>query len=206
MPSSVGSCSGKVLTGLDQMTVRPEHQPNHVYGARPDRWNGQCTSYPWGSDPRHVSQSVASFLFMTNQANDYFRRDQTDGLTAPDLSKICTEAEHIVRARGKRTSMTSVSLDPKKIDDFGPSLYQAIRPCIEGDGHTFIEHGALLEQLRKTALSTDKAERARAIQAQRYAKRRLEGLVAWKFDWSSIERKDLITWSFKHIQKYFQKV
>jgi hypothetical protein len=41
----------------------------------------------------------------------YFRRDQRDGVGPPDLSKVCTYAEHIVHARGKRTQFTSVSLN-----------------------------------------------------------------------------------------------
>ena len=70
---------------------------------------------------------------MTPKPPDYFRRDQADGVTAPDLSKDCSYAEHIVRARGKRTQLTSVSLDPQKINDFGPALYRALRPDIDGD-------------------------------------------------------------------------
>ena len=73
---------------------------------------------------------------MTPKPPDYFRRDQADGVTAPDLSKDCSYAEHIVRARGKRTQLTSVSLDPQKINDFGPALYRALRPDIDGDGPT----------------------------------------------------------------------
>ena len=59
---------------------------------------------------------------MTNAPCDYFRQDKETGFTAPDLSKNCTDAEHIVRARGKRTQLTSVSLAPTKIHDFGPKL------------------------------------------------------------------------------------
>jgi len=39
---------------------------------------------------------------------DYFRQDQSDGISPPDLTKNTTFAEHIVRARGKRTKYTSV--------------------------------------------------------------------------------------------------
>ena len=55
----------------------------------------------------------------SSPARDYFRRDQRDGVSPPDLSKDCTFAEHIVHARGKRTQFTSVSLDLSKIRDFG---------------------------------------------------------------------------------------
>ncbi|HUB11333.1 MAG TPA: hypothetical protein VMB34_05195 [Acetobacteraceae bacterium] len=102
---------------------------------------------------------------------DYYRRDQAVGVTAPDLSKDCTLAEHIVRARGKRTQYTSVSLNPDKIDDFGPSLYQALCPEILQAGHAIIAHEALLQGLRDAAAGADKADRRRAFQAQRYALR-----------------------------------
>jgi hypothetical protein len=142
---------------------------------------------------------------MTDESIDYFRRDQTDGVTAPDLSKDCTYAEHIVRARGKRTQLTSVSLDSTKIQDFGPTLYRAIPQGISQDNHTIVEHEELLASLRNSAESNTKEERARAIQAQRYAKRRLEALVKWNFSTENVERKDLINWAFSRIQKYFKK-
>ncbi len=138
--------------------------------------------------------------------DDYFRQDQAKGITAPDLSKNCTFAEHIVRARGKRTQLTSLSLDPGKIDDFGPVLYQAICEEIIQGRHSIVEHADLLSHLRQAAASGEKEERARAIQAQRYAKRRLEGLVKWQFATDNIARKDLIAWAFENIQKYFKKV
>ena len=63
----------------------------------------------------------------SKQTREYFRRDQSDGISPPDPSKVCTFAEHIVRARGKRTNYTSVSLDPSKIRDFGDALYRLKR-------------------------------------------------------------------------------
>jgi len=142
---------------------------------------------------------------MTPKPPDYFRRDQADGVTAPDLSKDCSYAEHIVRARGKRTQLTSVSLDPQKINDFGPALYRALRPDIDGDGHTIIEHLELLQHLRVSAELNEKEERVRALQAQRYAKRRQEGLVKWNFSLGGIDRKNLISWAFQNVQKYFRR-
>lgn len=139
-------------------------------------------------------------------ATNYFRRDHTDGVTAPDLSKDCSLAEHIVRARGKRTQLTSVSTDPSKINDFGPQLYKAHCDEVAKDGHVLIEHAELMAKLRKAAESNTKEERARAIQAQRYAKRRLEGLLKWGLNPAGVERKELITWAFGKVQKYFSKV
>jgi hypothetical protein len=135
---------------------------------------------------------------------DYFRRDQRGGITAPDLSKACTLAEHIVRARGKRTKYTSVSLDPDKIDDFGPALYQVRCPEIRGDGHGIIEHDVLIQHLRSEAANGEKLDRRKALQAQRYAIRRREGLIDWAFDTTSMQRKEMITWAFTQIQKFFR--
>jgi len=81
----------------------------------------------------------------------YFRRDQRDGVSPPDLSKVCTFAEHIVHARGKRTQLTSVSLDLSKIRDFGDTEYRLRREETERDGHDIVEHEALLAELQRAA-------------------------------------------------------
>ncbi|MGA3002248.1 MAG: hypothetical protein ABSE20_11010 [Acetobacteraceae bacterium] len=138
--------------------------------------------------------------------SDYFRRDQRGGVTAPDLSKPCSFAEHIVRARGKRTKYTSVSIDPDKIDDFGPVLYQALCPEIRGAGHAIIEHDALMQSLRDEVVNGTKMDRRRALQAQRYAIRRREGLIDWTFDTTGVQRKELITWAFTQIRNFFRVV
>lgn len=39
--------------------------------------------------------------------DDYFRGDRSSGITAPDLTKEVDYADHIVKARGKRTCFTS---------------------------------------------------------------------------------------------------
>lgn len=136
----------------------------------------------------------------------YYRRDQKDGITPPDLSKTCTYAEHIVHARGKRTQYTSVSLDAQKIAKFGPSLYELECEFVEKDQHGLIEHQRLMTELQRVAKQCEKEERARALQAIRYARSALEGLVDWKFDTSGVERKELITWTWRKIQPYFRKL
>ena len=142
---------------------------------------------------------------MSDQPSDYYRRDQAPGVTAPDLSKDCSYAEHIVRARGKRTQFTSVSKDPSRIRDFGPVLYQVIQRQIDADGHLLVEHAELMQELRRIAESNDKAERIRAVQAKRYAKQRVEGLIRWNFDTAAVERSNLIAWAFVRVQKYFRR-
>jgi hypothetical protein len=110
-----------------------------------------------------------------------------------------------MHARGKRSSLTSVSLDSSKITDFGPQLYRLKVRELIGDEHELIEHQRLLESLRETVNSSTKAEKTQAIQAQRYALRRKEGLVKWNFNTAAVERKDLINWTFKQVQEYFSR-
>ncbi len=98
---------------------------------------------------------------------EYFRRDQRDGISPPDLSKDCTFAEHIVHARGKRTPYTSVSLDLTKIKDFGNADYRLERQDLLDDQHILVEHESLLGELRRVIHEGEKAERQRAIQAMR---------------------------------------
>jgi len=111
-----------------------------------------------------------------------------------------------VRARGKRTQFTSVSLDPKKIRDFGDALYKVKRPGLEADQHAILEHRHLIQRLQAVVQAESKADRARAIQALRYARSRAEGLILWRFNNSAVEPKDLVNWAFDKIQKYFAKV
>jgi hypothetical protein len=110
-----------------------------------------------------------------------------------------------VRARGKRTAYTSVSLHPDAIRDFGNTLYQVKRPKLEDDGHALVQHGGLLAELRKAAAKESKGERLRAVQALRYAKRRREGLIDWKFDVSAVKPTDLVSWAQSRVAAYFAK-
>jgi hypothetical protein len=137
---------------------------------------------------------------------NYFRRDQSAGITAPDLTKVCSPAEHIVHARGKRTNFTSVSLHPSRIEDFGEVTYVLEQTVMAADYHVLIKHQELVDGLRATCRNGEKAERTRALQALRHAMRRSEGLVDWKFDTSRVERSDMITWGYGRVQKYFRKV
>jgi hypothetical protein len=137
---------------------------------------------------------------------DYFRRDQRDGISPPDLSKDCTLAEHIVHARGKRTQLTSVSLDLLKIKDFGEADYQLDQAELLSAGHSLIEHEVLMHELDCVVRDSEKADRLRAIQAIRYARRRKEGIVSWKFDVSRVARKELITWAQGRVQSFFRRL
>ncbi|QGM45570.1 hypothetical protein [Methylocystis heyeri] len=137
---------------------------------------------------------------------NYFRGDQKEAITAPDLSKQCEYADHIVNARGKKTAFTSVSLDRNKIEPFGEVDYLLLRQKAAADGHQIIEHEDLVAALQASASSEEKAARLKALQALRYARMRKEGLVRWAFDISGIARKDIVTWGFHRVQQYFQQV
>ena len=139
-------------------------------------------------------------------ARDYFRRDQRDGISPPDLSKDCTFAEHIVHARGKRTQLTSVSVDLSKIRDFGDTNYKLERERTSRSGHSLVEHEALLAELKRSIREDGREESDRAARALVYATRRKEGLVQWAFDTSGLARKDLLTWAFDKVQHFFTRV
>jgi hypothetical protein len=141
-----------------------------------------------------------------DSTRDYFRRDQREGISPPDLSKECTYAEHIVHARGKRTRFTSVSLDLRKIRDLGDTNYRLERQKLLDDQHALVEHESLLSELRRVIREGEKAERLRAVQALTYASRRKEGLVNWSFDVSRVARKDLISWAKVRVQPYFTRL
>jgi hypothetical protein len=134
---------------------------------------------------------------------DYYRGDQLAGITAPDLSKPCEFAEHIVRARGKRTAFTSVSLDRNEV--FGECQYLLLRVPLDRDKHRLVEHAELIRHLEGVARDRDKGERLTALQALRYARKRREGLISWNFRVDGIERKNLMTWAGQNVQAYFKR-
>jgi len=136
---------------------------------------------------------------------EYYRGDQRSGITAPDLSKRCEPAEHIVRARGKRTAYTSVSLDRHAIERFGECQYLLLQDKLTEDCHELIRHVELIGQLKQVARDRDKGDRLTALQALRYARMRKEGLVCWNFQIDRIDRKMLITWAGQQVQTYFRR-
>jgi hypothetical protein len=136
---------------------------------------------------------------------EYYRGDQRAGVTAPDLAHQCEFWEHIVRARGKRTAYTSVSLDRHAIERFGECDYLLLRDFLDRDKHGLVEHAELLRLLDQAARERDKGDRVIAIQALRFARRRKEGLVNWNFKVDGVERKNLITWAYARVQEYFRK-
>ena len=106
-------------------------------------------------------------------------------------------------ARGKRTQFTSVSLDVSRIRDFGDTNYKLERERTVSDGHSLVEHEALLSELRRSVREAQREDSDRAARALVYATRRKEGLVNWAFNTSNVGRKDLIAWALARVQEYF---
>ena len=141
----------------------------------------------------------------TSEAIEYFRGDESSGVTPPNLLKDCSYSEHVVHARGKRDKYSSVSLSPESIRIFGDTLWQLKCKECRSEGHILVEHQQLVASLQHTIKTEDKGERARAIQALRYAKLRKEGLVDWHFDFSGVERKVLDTWTTIKVRAFFSR-
>lgn len=137
---------------------------------------------------------------------DYFRQDQEDGITPPNLGDSSTFAEHIVHARGKRTRYTSLSTDPEAIKIFGPQLWRFHEAAATQEGHRVVTHEELLTWLKQECTSSpDPKARDLAIRALPRARQRREALVVWNFQTSNVERKLLTEWARPHVRKYFSK-
>jgi hypothetical protein len=135
---------------------------------------------------------------------EYFRRDQVDGITPPNLADLSSVAEHVVHARGKRTRFTSLSLDPSTIVDFGPQLWRLLQPKLMDEGHGIVEHDSLVRALRDEVRSaSDPVAQDLAARALPRVIRRREALVSWSFDLSRVARKELSEWARPHVRPYF---
>jgi len=88
----------------------------------------------------------------------------------------------------------------------GEATYRLRRPEVDDALHTVVEHPELIKELESVARSSDKDDKIRAVRALQYAKQRLEGLVHWKIDISSVARKDLIERARSEVSKFFSRV
>lgn len=136
----------------------------------------------------------------------HYRKDSPNGITAPNPDGARDVVAHITKHRGMKTSFTSVSEDKDSIKHFSGELYSTESDEITRDDHVFINHPQLINDLKRTIQTTRKAERITASRAYQLAIRAKEALINWQFSLDSIDRKERISWCFKHIQKYFQRV
>ncbi len=138
----------------------------------------------------------------------YYRGDSSKGITPPNLAVESTIPEHIVRARGKKTNFTSVSLDKDKVKSFGDAIYTLLNDILHTDMHKLIEHKQVLESLRTFAKGDDPKQKDLALRAIPRAKSNLEGLIRWNFKIPSDVggSTKLISWVSPKVQKYFDKL
>jgi hypothetical protein len=137
----------------------------------------------------------------------HYRKDNPQGVTAPNPDAEKDIVAHITKRRGHKTPYTSVSEDEKAIEHIsGGALYKTESDDVVQDSHSFITHSELLDHLRKIGMSSHKGERIKVSRALQYAFRAKEALIDWQFNLESIDRKDRIAWCSRHIQKYFRKV
>lgn len=143
---------------------------------------------------------------MSSPTPEYYRGDEANNITPPDLADQSSYAEHIVKARGKRSRFTSISTDPTSIRDFGTQLWRALQPALSAGGHDIEPHNALLQTLLNQAhTDPDKSTRQLARKAHGRAQKRREALICWHFNVSGVERKALQAWAQRHVQPYFAK-
>ena len=135
----------------------------------------------------------------------HYRKDNPKGITAPNPDADRDIIQHITKHRGQKTPYTSVSEDSKSIRHIQGILYKVDSQDVQDDGHGFIFHSELIDQVRSVMQSSARADRVLATRAYQLATRAREALIDWQFELSGIAKKDKITWCYNHIQKYFDK-
>ena len=137
---------------------------------------------------------------------EHYRKDNPNGITAPNPDGNRNIVEHISKHRGMKTPYTSVSENLNAIKHFSGELYKTDPVNVVADGHNFKSHPDVIDELRSIIQTSVKSERILANRAFQYAKRAKEALIDWQFSLDNIKRKDRISWCYDHIQKYFQRV
>ena len=136
----------------------------------------------------------------------HYRNDNPKGITPPNPDADRDKVAHITKHRGMKTPYTSVSEDKDCIQHFGGVTYQTVPEHIVSDHHECVSHPDLLSELQDLVRTSKRAEKIVASRAFMLAQRAKEALIEWQFDVASIERKNRITFCYKSIQQYFQRV
>jgi hypothetical protein len=137
---------------------------------------------------------------------EHYRKDNPNGITAPNPDGNRNIVEHITKHRGMKTPYTSVSEDPNAIRHFSGELYKTDPDNVIADGHNFKSHSDVTDELRSIIQTSARSERILANRAFQYAKRAKEALIDWQFSLDNIRKKHRISWCYNQIQKYFQRV
>ena len=132
----------------------------------------------------------------------HYRKDSSSGITAPNPDGTSDVVAHITKHRGMKTALTSVSEDSNSIKHFSGILYRTEADDIIRDAHIFVTHLQLLNDLKGKIQTSTKADKIRASRAFQLAVRAKEALINWQFPLDNIDRKERISWCFKHIQAY----
>ncbi len=135
----------------------------------------------------------------------HYRRDNPNGITAPNPDAPKDMIAHITKHRGMKTPYTSVSEDKSAIEHFSGILYKTESDNIIRDKHIFHDHSSLINYLSGIIQSSRKGERILAVRAFQFVKNAREALIDWQFSLDSIDRKERITYCFKQVQQYFSK-
>lgn len=122
----------------------------------------------------------------------HYRKDNPKGITPPNPDGPKDLISHITKHRGEKTPYTSVSEDKNAISHFSGELYKTDSAEIIQDGHHFITHLELTEQIQKIIQSSQRAEKVLASRAFQYVARAKEALIDWQFNLERIERKERV--------------
>jgi hypothetical protein len=136
----------------------------------------------------------------------HYRKDGPNGITAPHLDSDKNIVAHITKHRGMKTPYTSVSEEEWAVNHFSGDLYRTESQDIIDDSHKFIAHPDLVDLLKREISTSSRENKDRAQRAYMYAIKAKEALIDWQFHLDGVDRKDRITWCYRHIQKYFRKV
>jgi hypothetical protein len=131
----------------------------------------------------------------------HYRRDNPNGITAPNPDAPKDKIAHITKYRGGRTPYTSVSEDKMAIEHFDGILYKAESDNIIRDNHIFHDHSSLMTYLKGIIQSSRKGDRVIAERALLLAKHAKEALIDWKFALESIDRNERMTYCYRKIQQ-----
>ena len=137
---------------------------------------------------------------------EHYRKDNPNGVTAPNPDGDRDIVAHITKHRGMKTPYTSVSEDQNAIRHFSGELYKTDSDDIVAGGHVFKNHSEVVDELTSIIQTSARAERILAGRAFQYVKRAKEALIDWRFLLDNVKKKDRISWCYSHIQKYFQRV
>ena len=135
----------------------------------------------------------------------YYRRDARSGVTPPNPDATFTITEHITRARGKSSQLTSISHDLVAIQHFDGIDYDVGCAELQAAGHQLEAYEDLATQIREQIINGVKREKVLAVRAMSLLNHNLESLVRWTFTGAPAARNRRISWAGRMIAVYFTR-